>query len=293
MSRLRTGAALAAAFALLGAGQASAATSAVDDDGKGTASNCNATTPASPTIQGAITAASPGDSIAVCPGTYTETPRVPATKDDLTLYSTKPLQAVVKAPAAGPLPDKGDIVHVQGADGVKILGFTISGPLPDTEFCSVLTKAGVRVDGNGRATIAGNHITEIRSTNPALRGCQNGVGIQVGRQAEGETGHAKIGFNLIDKYQKNGMTIDGAASTGEVSYNRVEGDGEQTGATFAIAAQNGIQMSRGASGEISSNSVVDNTYFDPNVASSTGVILFQLAGDVDVEANRAERNDDN
>src|SRR3954466_1961781 len=83
MSRLRTGAALAAAFALLGAGQASAATLTVDDDGKGTPSNCNANTTASPTIQGAINSASPGDNIAVCPGTYNEAPRIPATKDDV------------------------------------------------------------------------------------------------------------------------------------------------------------------------------------------------------------------
>src|SRR3954471_22307197 len=173
MSRLRTGAALAAAFALLGAGQAAAATSTVDDDGKGTPSNCNAATPASPTIQGAINAASPGDNIAVCPGTYNEAPRIPATKDDLTLYSTKPLQAVIKAPQPGPLPDKGDLIHIQGADDVSILGFTISGPLPDAEFCSTFVRAGIRVGDGGSATIAGNRITEIRSTSPALRGCQN------------------------------------------------------------------------------------------------------------------------
>ena len=52
---------------------------------------------------------------------------------------------------------------------------------------------------------------------------------------------------------------------------------------FAIAAQNGIQMSR-ARGRDQSNSVVDNTYNDPNIASATGILLFQLAGDVEVEA---------
>jgi hypothetical protein len=292
--RLRFGAAMVAALALLGAGEASAATRAVDDDGKATPSNCNANTPASPTIQGAINASGPGDSIAVCPGTYTETPRIPATKDGLTLYSTQPLQAVIKAPPVGPLPDKGDIVHVQGAHNVKILAFTITGPLPDTEFCQPFAKAGVRVGNDGSATIAGNHITEIRSTSPALRGCQNGIGVQVGRASEGnDTGHATVALNLIDKYQKNGMTIDGAGSSGDVLYNRVQGDGEQPLSSINVAAQNGIQFGRGATGEIRSNSVFDNTYNNPLLATSTGYLVFNLPGNVRVGDNLGERNDDN
>jgi hypothetical protein len=286
---------MAAALALLGAGQASAATRAVDDDGKATPSNCNSNTPASPTIQGAINASAPGDSVAVCPGTYSETPRIPATKDGLTLYSTQPLQAIIKSPAVGPLPDKGDIVHVQGAHNVKILGFTISGPLPDTEFCtSAFAKAGVRVGNDGSATIAGNHITQIRSTSFALRGCQAGIGVQVGRASEaGDTGHATVALNLIDKYQKNGMTVDGVGSSGDVLYNRVQGDGEQPLTSFNLAAQNGIQFGRGATGEVRSNTVLDNTYNNPALATSTGFLVFDLPGNVRVSDNRAERNDDN
>ena len=46
------------------------ATIPVDDDSMASPSNCNAATPASPTVQGGVNAAAPGDTVRVCPGTY-------------------------------------------------------------------------------------------------------------------------------------------------------------------------------------------------------------------------------
>lgn len=55
------------------AGIASAATTRyVDDDGQADGTGCDSSTAAYSTIQAAITAASPGDTISVCPGTYVE-----------------------------------------------------------------------------------------------------------------------------------------------------------------------------------------------------------------------------
>src|SRR5215213_6716581 len=65
---------LSAAIVLAGTASASAATLIVDDDGFALLGNCDAAMPAadSATIQGGVNAASTGDTIVVCPGTYSE-----------------------------------------------------------------------------------------------------------------------------------------------------------------------------------------------------------------------------
>src|SRR5205085_7751954 len=55
----------------------------VDDDGMATAADCDSTTPTFNTIQDAVNAASPGDTIKVCPGVFHVVVNV--TKDDLTI----------------------------------------------------------------------------------------------------------------------------------------------------------------------------------------------------------------
>src|SRR6185503_3798722 len=56
----------------MGAQVAAAATLVVDDDGMGSVANCNDATPTYLTISAAVLAASSGDTIKVCPGTYLE-----------------------------------------------------------------------------------------------------------------------------------------------------------------------------------------------------------------------------
>ena len=59
----------------------------VDDDGFASTTDCNALTPAFPTINLAIMAASPGQKIGVCPGVYNE--MVSKNKNNLTLLGAK------------------------------------------------------------------------------------------------------------------------------------------------------------------------------------------------------------
>jgi hypothetical protein len=80
MDRFRQGrsALIAVAAVVAGAAGLSAAparaavTVVVDDDGKATAANCGAATPAASTVAAGVAAAAPGDTVKVCPGTYTE-----------------------------------------------------------------------------------------------------------------------------------------------------------------------------------------------------------------------------
>src|SRR5436305_109882 len=75
-------------------------------------------------------------------------------------------------------------------------------------------------------------------------GCQNGVGVLIGRNFESTTGSGTVVHNLIDNYQKGGVVVDGQlatnapASHAEVAFNEVDGIGPT-----AVIAQNGIQVS--------------------------------------------------
>jgi parallel beta-helix repeat protein len=215
------------------------------------------------TIQSAVTAAGPGDKIRVCRGVYVEQVTIPAGKDDLTLFSAPDLQAVIQAPPV--MVDPKAIVRVSGAQNATIRHFTITGP--GGGGCDSL-RYGVRVDNGGSALITDNHITRIRDL--GFSGCQNGHGVNVGRRLiDGPTsGSATVVHNLIDNYQKGGVFVDNAGSSAEVAYNEVVGIGPT-----ASIAQNGIQVSREASGDVHHNKVSQNVYSPPGTEAS-GMLLF-------------------
>jgi nitrous oxidase accessory protein NosD len=267
---------LVAAVALLAfAAPASAATRTVDDD------HLQCPDAQYTSIEAAVQSAAPGDTVQVCAGTYQET--VTVDKANLKLYSTPRQAAIIRAPAVIPTVT-GAIVDVT-ATGVRLERFTITGPGGGP--CNSL-RYGVFVgDTDGAsADIRDNRITEIRD-NP-FGGCQNGVGVRVGSQFLSAVGHGTVYGNFIDRYQKGGVVVDGPGTTATVQQNRVQG----VGPTMAIA-QNGIQLSRGATGTAQQNIVLDNSYTGPQFASSTGILLYQESGSLDVQQNEATRNDDN
>ncbi len=224
MRKLLVVLASSAGLLLAGTASASAAVLPVDDDGRAKPSNCNANSPASPTIQGAVDAASAGDTITVCPGTYPEQVTIDDTKDDLRLVSVQRRAAIIQAP---PTFDRTrpDIVRVEGAEDVELLRFTIRGPIPDTAFCNDELVSGVRIIDDGSATLVDNRITEIRSASLALRGCQNGFGVGIGGEFADETGTGRLFDNEIDRYQKGGIYVDNAGSLLDARRQRRAGRG--------------------------------------------------------------------
>jgi hypothetical protein len=268
---------------LAGAGTASAGDGPnmriVDDD------DADCPNAAYTSIQAAVADSGPGDRIKVCPGLYQEQVTIDASKDDLVLFSQIPLKAVIKAPPA--MTEPGDIVYVDGAQGVGIRHFTITGPLPDHLFCSVQIRSGVKVGHGGSANVWGNHITKIWSANPALRGCQNGIAVAAGRNVMSDTGTIELSHNLIDDYQKGGVYVDNAGSYGQIDHNEIVGPGPQP-----TIAPNGIQISRGASARVDHNKVSLNQY---TLASfnGTGILLYQTgASGLRVDHNAVFDNDD-
>jgi parallel beta-helix repeat protein len=253
-----------------------------DDDPNGPpyvppGTSCN--NPGYRTIQEAVTAASAGDHINVCPGLYPEQVVIPADKDDIRLRSTRQWEAVIKAPTLMVIDDDASgftIVRVSGAQNVTILSFTITGPGPGP--CGTL-HFGVRVHHGGSANILGNHITDIRD-NP-FSGCQNGRAVQVGRVT---TGSAQVFGNVIDNYQKNGVDVRDAGSSAEIAHNRIFGMGPTS-----MNAQNGIVVLGNATATIRHNFVANNIYTPPGT-EATGILPFQ-SGQVVADHNTVTLNE--
>jgi hypothetical protein len=252
----------------------------VDDDG----ANCpNAQFT---TIQAAVDASGPNDRIKVCPGTYNEQVVIGPGHDGLRLFSEIPLQAVIKMP---PLELKfpRSIVTVNGSSDVSIWQFTISGPFYVPNCTAPLERhTGVRIF-NGSATLFGNHITEIRNVNPALLGCQDGIGVLIGRNFESQVGVATLRNNLIDLYQKGAVVVDNAGSYGLITQNEIDGDL----ALSATTAQNGVQVGRGASADVDHNEIRNNFYCcNANQDTAAGVLLFETDAYVTVGHNDVVNN---
>jgi hypothetical protein len=279
---------------LAGSTAASAVTRWVNDDdpngGIYMVPGTSCTNPGYQTIQSAVNAALPGDRINVCPGTYQEQVNIAGpSKDNITLVSVTPHAAIIKATTLSVPGTAYDIVTIDGARNVTVQAFIITGPLPDTSFCNLFILTGVRVKGGGSANIRLNHITEIWATTPALRGCQNGIAIAVGRRFEGQVGQANIIGNTIDKYQKGGIYVDNAGSSAQVIGNVIRGEG-----AVNFIAQNGIQISREATADVRRNRISDNAYIVPGMLTpftATGVLLFR-ATRVTVDRNVLNRNQD-
>lgn len=239
-------------------------------------------------IQAAVTAASPGDKVQVCAGTYAEQVRI-VNKDGLKLEARGQDNPTIKAPLVMSTPNA--IVHIDSSDDVAVTGFTISGPYHE-QGCQGAgddRHIGIYVDDSYDATIRHNHVTLIRNVNPALYGCQDGIAIEVGRNALGSDGSAEISQNLVDEYQKGGILVDGADASADIDHNDVTGNP----LVGLITAQNGIQISRGASGQVDHNEVRDNLYTGPQQTGGTGILLFEAgAGELVVDHNDVHDNDD-
>src|SRR6185503_14085763 len=160
----------------------------VDDDGQATNSNCNSST-ATPytTISAAVTAASAGDTVKVCPGAYSEDVLVDKT---LALKGAK-FGVSVNSRTFGSASESTvtGLVTIQAPD-VKLEGFSLTNPgegvgvLVKTEGDNALVRKNI-VNGVGGPTFANhsvgvylelgpdgvtvddNKISNVQSANPA------------------------------------------------------------------------------------------------------------------------------
>ena len=272
----------------------------------GTAPGTSCADPGYATISDALAAASAGDTIEVCAGTYDEQLAI---TQGVILQANGPVTVVGPASPSNTLtpcdadggsdPDQ-VVVDICGPDGatansmkVTISGFTIQGGWP-SDVCDD-SLYGVTVLG-GANLIMSNSTVEDVGGDPQTDGCQGGVGIQVGFATSGTTadiGTATLSNDVVNTYQKNGITVDGNGSGATINNATVTGAGETT-----AIAQNGIQVSDFATAHINSGSVSGNECDVSNVCGpdgftqtqSCGILLFD-AGLVTVNAVGASAND--
>lgn len=305
-----------AAFSLAAPGVASASSATLYvAQGIQIGNDTSCSDPGYNTVQAAVNAASPGDTVYLC-GT---TPYHEQVIDTTSVTLTGAPGASIVAPSpwvasSDPLPPQFSsdsliapeallVIWGAGVDTV-VNGLTISGPLPNNGGCAE-PEYGILVIGGATADIAGDTVTNIADSNPANYGCQAGIGIQIGReywpnnngqfQAEDFVGTATISGTSVSGYQKGGIVVDGPGSSASIEHNTVTGAGPLS--PFGdIIAQNGVQVSRGASGSVSHNTISDNQYSGTGETSATGVLVYGGGGDplttnVSVVGNTLVNND--
>jgi len=237
----------------------------------------NCAHPAYDSIQAAIKG--PGTTLHVCPGTYAEqlqierpisitapeggvTVKLPSVPQD----STTPCDTAIQPPYQ---PNQ-DEISICGVEKVSISDLKVEALWPEGTCYDSLY--GIFISGG--ATLKATNVTVDGAGASPINGCQGGVSIEVGtaRTEPNGLGFATLKEDTISGYQKNGITAEGEGSSISVTSTTVTG----AGATPAIA-QNGIQVSYGASGTIKSSAISGNEC-DVAVCGSNSLTETQSAG---------------
>jgi parallel beta-helix repeat protein len=243
-------------------------------------------------IQAAVMASGPNDTVKVCPGTYMEQVQIMgSTHDGLRLESLTPLGATIQFPAT--TSTNHQLIDVDDADGVTIRGFVITGPF-NSAGCSADRWEGVLFENNAmNGRLDHNHVTLIRDAVPALWGCQQGDAVAIGRRLltpapPGVPASAEIDHNVIDRYQKNGVQAVNPGTYAIVHHNTINASTDA--ALQAIIASNGIVVFREAAATVEFNSVANNRF--TAFPLSTGIILDEAPpGSSEVDHNSVFDND--
>lgn len=229
------------------------------------------------TIQAAINASAPNDTVVVCNGIYNEQVTIgqALTLNGQNGATIEPVNAQVNAtdPTFGPT---AAIVYVSNATSVTVSGLIIDGSQANVNNGCATQFYGIYYSGSS-GTILHNALRYIEQP-PALQGCQTGLPIYADNPG-GAPRSITIQANSVHDFQKNGITVIGLGLTTTITGNYVAGSGPNS-----VIAQNGIQLGPDATGTISSN-YVSNLIYSPCVsvsacgAATTGILIYDSVGD--------------
>ncbi len=245
-------------------------------------------------IQSAINAGA--TTINVCSGTYTEqleianATKLVAINGAGTATAALPASATNSASACDTKEGLAQIdeISICTSGTVGIAGLNVEALIP-VETCAQALN-GIFVGGGG--TLKGTNFTVngASTTVAGFKGCQQGVSVLVGSASRKEVGHATLNKVTVLGYAKNGPTVKYAESTLNITASKITGSGPNP-----ETAQNGVQISFGAQGKVTSSSISGN---ECNVGScgatgeqATGVLFYEAAPGSKLTSSTVSEND--
>jgi hypothetical protein len=241
---------------------------------KGGGTSC--TEPGYGSIQAAINAASSGQPVDVCAGIYPEQLQITksvAIEGHGDVVVRLPAGAAESTTACDKAIDQGDqdAISVCGHVTVSLTGIVINAAWPAATCSDALY--GILVAGGATLDFEHSRITAAGAV--PLNGCQGGVGIGVGDSipTPEQVGHLVLSDSTVAGYQKDGIAVDGSGSTASITGTTVTGIGPTT-----QIAQNGIQVSDGASAVVAGSTISGDECDYPKMCGADGLTQTQAAG---------------
>ncbi len=227
------------------------------------------------TIMKAVNTAVVGTNIWLDAGTFQEQVSVGKT---LNITGNDRTKTIVKAPAIIPTvtnanwSDAHPIIYAYGAgNNINISKIKIDGDggRNQSRFYGVCY-----FEANG--IFDNNSITGIRET--VFNGSQNGMsfyGTHINNTSLTQT--ITVSNNTIEDYAKGGITINAVNTQGIIIGNTITGQNIPN-----VVAQNGVQISRGAWGSVTGNTITNNIWNKvehPHVDHAAGILLYGVGVD--------------
>jgi parallel beta-helix repeat protein len=206
-------------------------------------------------LQAAIDAAGVNAVIHVCPGTYIEQLTIDKSLRFVGFGAGNTeivAPAVLNADQDGKynVVEIGSLAPAAPAVVVSMKKLTVSGPGPGP--CGTID-SGLAVVGNSTLSLKLATVGDIRD-NP-IGGCQNGEGIRAGTQryitGDPQVGHVTAVHVTISNYQKNGIVVSGAGSTGVLRHDTISTNNPGIGS-------NGIEVVDGGRATAALNAISGN-----------------------------------
>lgn len=241
-------------------------------------------------VQAAVTAATAGSKVTICPGTYTEDVQVEKglkIAASGTAGSAKIVMPGTPSPSTTPCDSsQTDALSICTPETVTLTGISVTAQETGVSCAGGL----VGIDATGGGTLKATNVTVSGAAQVPLSGCQRGIGVEIGGGAAATTETATLTKVDISEYQKEGLAVEGNGTTLKLNSSKIMGAGP-TEAT----AQNGVEIDPGVLYKITSSTISGNECEAPscslNGTQGAGILSFGAAPKSSVTNSTIKEND--